>query len=40
MEKKNYVGFYIPIIWQILKRFWGIKVEKKPLISEEYVVNT
>ena len=34
-NEKNYVGFRIPKMWQILKRFSG--VENKPFISEEYV---
>ena len=36
MKKKNYVGYRIPKIWQILKSFSrALKVEHKPLISEE-----
>ena len=33
MKKKNYVGFHIPKIWQILKHFSGV-FHKLP-ISEE-----
>ena len=37
-NEKNYMGFLITKIWQILKRFSrALKVESKPLISEECV---
>ena len=36
--EKNYVGFCIPKIWQILKRFMLEHfIKHKPLISEEWV---
>ena len=36
-NEKNYMGFCIPKVWQILKRFAGAFVEHKPLNSEECV---
>ena len=35
-NEKNYAGFLIPKIWQILKHFFrSLKGEHKPLVYEE-----
>ena len=38
-NEKNYMGFLIHKIKQILKHFAGTFVERKPLISEECNAN-